>query len=139
MKKKCNNKKEEDISTGMRRKWDRLMFWHSQSAASPYLWYKQMESEREQMRDGRGGGRRLLSAMQRGIFTSGVFQKKKRKKKTFLSGNSYLTPARQLWQENTLGLIWFVLVVLEMLQLWETGGWWLSRVSMILVFHTAIL
>lgn len=39
-----------------------------------------MESEREQMRDGRGGGRRLLSAMQRGIFTSGVFQKKKEKK-----------------------------------------------------------
>lgn len=40
-----------------------------------------MESEREQMRDGRGGGRRLLSAMQRGIFTSGVFQKKKKEKK----------------------------------------------------------
>lgn len=40
-----------------------------------------MESEREQMRDGRGGGRRLLPAMQRGIFTSGVFQKKKKEKK----------------------------------------------------------
>lgn len=36
-----------------------------------------MESERQQMRAGmrEGGGSRLLSAMQRGIFTRGVFQK----------------------------------------------------------------
>lgn len=53
-------------------------------------------------------------------------------KKTFPSGSSYLAPARQLWQGNTLGLIWFVLVVLEMLQLWETGGWWFNWVSLIL-------
>lgn len=49
--------------------------------------------------------------------------------KPHFSGSSYLAHSGQLWQENTLGLIWFVLVVLEMLQLWETGGWWSSRVD----------
>lgn len=110
--------------------------WHPQSAVSLYLGNKQMESEREQMRgemrEGEGSDCYLPC---REAYLPVVFFKK-----TFLSGSSYLAPARQLWQGNTLGLIWFVLVVLEMLQLWETGGWWSNRVSLILfLFQPAIL
>lgn len=105
-----------------------VRFWHPQSAVSLYLGNKQMESEREQMRgemrEGEGPGCCLPC---REAYLPVVFFKKK-----FLSGSSYLAPARQLWQGNTLGLIWFVLVLLEMLQLWETGGWWSSRVTLIL-------
>lgn len=87
-----------------------------------------MESERQQMRAGMREGEGPDCYLPcREAYLPVVFFKK-----TFLSGSSYLAPARQLWQGNTLGLIWFVLVVLEMLQLWKTGGWWTSRVTLIL-------
>lgn len=81
--------------------------------------WKVKENKWEERRE-RGRARAAVCHAERGIFTSGVFQK------PHFSMSSHLAPSGQLWQGNTLDLIWFVLVVSEMLQLWETGGWWSS-------------